>query len=80
MFFLKQCPRCNGDLSTDSDQYGEFVSCMQCGYCKDIQSMASASQVPHPARFIKAALLSKEGYRVTALQSAPARQPEAVLV
>ena len=38
MYLLKQCPRCNGDLATGSDQYGQYVSCMQCGFCKDIQT------------------------------------------
>ena len=41
MYFLKQCPRCRGDLITDSDQYGDFVSCLQCGLCKDIQAGTS---------------------------------------
>ncbi len=81
MYFFKQCPRCNGDLVTDSDQYGEFVSCLQCGMCKDIQSVASGSPVVQmdPVQSTGAATLSKEGYRITALRSAPARQREAVL-
>ena len=81
MYFLKQCPRCTGDLATDSDQYGEFVSCLQCGYSKDIQAEATGYLVPQAssAQSAKAAVLSKEGYRITALRSAPARQREAVL-
>ena len=69
MYFLKQCPRCNGDLATDSDQYGEFVSCLQCGMCKDIQAAASESPVfnLNPAPLSRAAALSKEGYRKSAL-------------
>ena len=43
MYFFKQCPKCNGDLATDTDQYGDFVSCLQCGLCRDIDSVASAS-------------------------------------
>ena len=80
MFFFKQCPRCSGDLATDSDQYGEFVSCMQCGYSKDIQAVTTGSLVPHtqPVQSARAATLSKEGYRITALRSAPVRQLEAV--
>ena len=31
MFWLKGCPRCCGDLYADQDQYGSFVSCLQCG-------------------------------------------------
>lgn len=31
MIWLKACPRCRGDLFLDSDAYGRFVSCIQCG-------------------------------------------------
>lgn len=36
MFWFKQCPRCSGDLISERDQYGSFISCMQCGLSKDI--------------------------------------------
>ena len=35
MFWFKQCPRCSGDLFEDRDQYGPFITCMQCGLTKD---------------------------------------------
>jgi hypothetical protein len=31
MIWLKSCPRCRGDLILDSDYYGHYVSCIQCG-------------------------------------------------
>ena len=34
--YLKQCPRCRGDLSVKSDQYGDYISCLQCGYTAEI--------------------------------------------
>ena len=36
MFWFKQCPRCCGDLFIDNDQYGSFVTCLQCGLSKDV--------------------------------------------
>ncbi len=39
--FLKQCPRCSGDLSSDSDQYGRYVHCLQCGYVADIKQSSA---------------------------------------
>ena len=36
MFWFKLCPRCSGDLLEDRDQYGYFVTCMQCGFHKDV--------------------------------------------
>lgn len=31
MMWLGACPRCRGDLFLQSDLFGEFVSCLQCG-------------------------------------------------
>ena len=36
MFWLKRCPRCSGDLYDDHDQYGAYVSCLQCGLARDL--------------------------------------------
>ena len=32
MYWLKACPRCHGDLHEESDLYGAYVACIQCGY------------------------------------------------
>ena len=32
MFWFKACPKCNGDLYRDSDSYGTYVACLQCGH------------------------------------------------
>ena len=29
---LKSCPRCDGDMFTDTDLNGLFEQCLQCGY------------------------------------------------
>ena len=34
-YFLKRCPKCVGDLVLQSDQYGRFLCCLQCGFIKD---------------------------------------------
>lgn len=54
MFWFKLCPRCSGDLFQDHDQYGSFVTCMQCGFSKDAPAsqngmlVISATPVPAP--------------------------------
>ncbi len=54
MFWFKLCPRCSGDLFEDRDQYGSFVTCMQCGFHKDVPAdlqgpfAISAEPVPTP--------------------------------
>ena len=32
MFWLKNCPRCRGDLYETSDIYGVYIDCFQCGH------------------------------------------------
>ena len=32
MFWLKGCPRCHGDLHDNSDVYGRYIVCFQCGH------------------------------------------------
>ncbi len=32
MLWLKGCPKCHGDLHLDSDVYGAYIACVQCGY------------------------------------------------
>ena len=53
MFWFKQCPRCSGDLFEDRDQYGTFITCMQCGFTKDAvddhQGVLVFTAVPVPA-------------------------------
>ena len=49
MFWLKRCPRCSGDLYGDHDQYGAFVSCLQCGMARDI-----VSNLGEPLRLVAA--------------------------
>jgi hypothetical protein len=41
MFWFKKCPRCSGDLYEEGDQYGNYVTCVQCGFCKDIHEKLS---------------------------------------
>lgn len=36
MFWLKSCPHCTGDLLEAKDQYGRYVTCIQCGFSKDV--------------------------------------------
>jgi hypothetical protein len=30
MFWLKACPKCQGDLYQSTDVYGAYVACLQC--------------------------------------------------
>ena len=54
MFWFKRCPRCSGDLFEETDQFGAFVTCLQCGFSKDIHEqlvdpgVVSLEPVPAP--------------------------------
>ena len=47
MLNFKSCPRCRGDVNVDRDWYGEYESCLQCGWSKDTsgQPMSSYSKL-----------------------------------
>ena len=41
MFWIKGCPRCNGDLYEEKDIYSRFVACIQCGhYLNEVEEAA----------------------------------------
>jgi hypothetical protein len=37
-FFFKACPRCKGDMYLDSDAFGAYRKCLQCGRIFDIEA------------------------------------------
>ncbi len=38
MLYFKSCPRCKGDVNVDSDSYGTYARCLQCGFARDLPS------------------------------------------
>ena len=40
MVDFRACPRCQGDVQTRQDMYGEYKQCLQCGYSRDIQRLS----------------------------------------
>ena len=50
MVYLKSCPKCLGDLTVGRDSYGTFISCLQCGFMRDIEVNGSSKKAsPAPA-------------------------------
>jgi hypothetical protein len=31
-YWLKECPKCHGDLREEANTFGPYITCMQCGY------------------------------------------------
>ncbi len=45
MLRLRSCPRCKmGDITVDRDHYGWYEYCIQCGYMRDLVSVANGGQ------------------------------------
>jgi hypothetical protein len=40
---LKACPRCKGDLYLDSDAYGTYRKCLQCGRSLELEARRTAN-------------------------------------
>ncbi len=36
MINFKACPKCRGDIHVAEDIFGKYLSCLQCGYLKDL--------------------------------------------
>ena len=54
MIYFKSCPKCRGDLTLGQDTYGTFISCLQCGFMRDVGATpgtapASGASRPVPA-------------------------------
>ena len=67
MFMLKGCPRCSGDLYTEKDIFGTFISCVQCGFHKDVASEPAdrpRAQNQHPVSSLEVS--SQEHRKVAA--------------
>ena len=46
MIYFNACPKCHGDLTMNQDMYGAFVSCLQCGFMRDIDVKPLAAKTP----------------------------------
>ncbi|MCH8107514.1 MAG: hypothetical protein IIB30_04050 [Chloroflexi bacterium] len=45
MIKFKECPRCQGDLYITEDGFGRYLSCLQCGYLRDLKQPVPVSQM-----------------------------------
>ena len=50
MIKFKLCPRCRGDLYLAEDIFGRYLSCLQCGYLKDVPNDVVEKLAPSPVR------------------------------
>ena len=54
MVYLKSCPKCLGDLTVGQDAYGTFISCLQCGFMKDLEVKGASRAAGQPAAAVGA--------------------------
>ncbi len=55
MYWLKACPRCNGDLHEIKDVGDTYVSCIQCGRILTAAQEAALPRKPQTLQFRRAA-------------------------
>jgi hypothetical protein len=44
MIKFKVCPRCRGDVCLREDIFGKYLSCLQCGYLRDLEVLYPPSK------------------------------------
>jgi DNA-directed RNA polymerase subunit M/transcription elongation factor TFIIS len=49
MLWLKSCSKCHGDLHPDSDVYGSYIACVQCGRQLTVAEEAILMRTQHMA-------------------------------
>ena len=54
MIYFKSCPRCRGDVNLTIDIFGKYLSCLQCGFLRDIVDDAPQSQDKKPEPVVAA--------------------------
>ena len=45
MYWLKACHKCGGDLFEESDIYGSYFKCLQCGHYSSREEPAHSSEL-----------------------------------
>jgi len=68
MWRFKSCPKCNGDVDIERDQWGWFEQCLQCGYLHDLENIVEVKKQRTP---IETDFSSPKKSSVTALGSPP---------
>jgi len=56
MFYVKGCPKCQGDLTPEKDAYGAFFKCLQCGKLTEANEAGGRRSVLHGATFNEVAI------------------------
>ena len=46
MIKFKGCPRCGGDLLLADDVFGKYLSCLQCGFLRDVAEKREEPRKP----------------------------------
>ena len=51
MLEFKACPKCRGDVHAAGDVYGEYTTCLQCGYVADrVKTSAEQEEAVSPEK------------------------------
>lgn len=58
-----RCKRCGGNQFRTKDQYGEYLSCLQCGRTEEVEARSSLEAIVRDLEHPPARLLERERLR-----------------
>lgn len=61
MVYFKACQRCQGDMLLESDRYGRYLQCIQCGYETDPLRLQQARRATVNVDAVVAEILTATG-------------------
>ena len=68
---LKSCPKCNGHVMMDQDEYGWYEYCMQCGHMRDVTGLVEAPQQHYEREKRQPASMDKQTTKVSTFSYQP---------
>ena len=46
LFMLKSCPKCQGDMFVDKDEFDYQMKCLQCSYSRELENWPEMEKRP----------------------------------
>lgn len=68
---LKSCPKCNGRVMIDQDEYGWYEYCMQCGHMRDVTGLVEAPEQHYEREKREPASMDKQTTKVSTFSHQP---------
>ena len=61
----KKCPKCNGNMIIERDEYGKYIKCLQCGHQLELKATNATQQTPAKAKQPVELFNENNGYKLS---------------